>query len=281
MYDTVLTLQPGGNMMTGHGGLGNGLQTVVRDGAPINDPTPKTASVPSSQSGPESSKPQQGKLANTKGSQPDVAKRLATGHVVDVGALRSRQGNCSDITGTSGGSAPINCPPSNGVPPNVQSQINAAKSNQQLTNPQQPSLPNDGRTAAVEEAVQKLEEAKAALEAAGDLAVAANTAEQINVLRKRASCPALAPEEFWKGTENETTVRPRTAPRAEQRSTECSAALNTRLVNYCMTSATGSAKRLSPSSRLIRGLMKRSQTTCSTRRYPVTLTERPWACGTG
>jgi len=166
-------------------------------------PTPKTASVPSSQSGPESSKPQQGKLANTKGSQPDVAKRLATGHVVDVGALRSRQGNCSDITGTSGGSAPINCPPSNGVPPNVQSQINAAKSNQQLTNPQQPSLPNDGRTAAVEEAVQKLEEAKAALEAAGDLAVAANTAEQINVLRKRASCPALAPEEFWKGTENE------------------------------------------------------------------------------
>jgi hypothetical protein len=201
MYDTVLTLQPGGNVMTGHGGLGNGLQTVVRDGAPINDPTPKTASVPSSQSGP--AKPQQSKSATTKGTQPDVAKRLATGPVVDAGALRSRQGNCSDITGTGGGSAPINCPPSNGVPPNVQSQINASKSNQQLTNSQQPNLPNNGRTAAVEEAVQKLEEAKAALEAAGDLAAAANTAEQINILRKRTSCPALAPEEFWKNTENE------------------------------------------------------------------------------
>jgi hypothetical protein len=118
--------------------------------------------------------------------------------------LDQSSGSCSDITGT-GGSAPrpTNCPPSNDVPPNVQSQINADKSNSQQTNPQQPNLPNNGRTAAIDEAIQKLEEAEAAFRAAGDLAAAENTAEQIDAFRKRASCPALAPEEFWKNTENE------------------------------------------------------------------------------
>lgn len=203
MYDTVLTLQPGGNVMTGHGGLGNGLQTVVRDGAPINDPAPKAAASSQPIQGPQPTKPQQNKLANAKGAPAEAAKRSASGPAVDVATLRSHQGNCSDITGTGGGSGPINCPPSNGVPLNVQSQINAVKSNPQLTNPQQPNLPKNARTAAIDKAVQKLEEAKAALEAAGDLAAAASTAEQISVLRKRATCPAPAPEEFWRGTENE------------------------------------------------------------------------------
>jgi hypothetical protein len=41
----------------------------------------------------------------------------------------SSSGSCSDITGTGGGPGRSNCTPSNGVPPNIQSEINQAQSN--------------------------------------------------------------------------------------------------------------------------------------------------------
>jgi hypothetical protein len=94
MYDTVLTLQGNGNVMTGHGGLGNGLQTVVREGAPNNDPAPKNMTASTSQLSHQSSvpsKPQPSKLASTQGIQTGPAKPSVSGRVVDAGTLRAQR----------------------------------------------------------------------------------------------------------------------------------------------------------------------------------------------
>lgn len=140
-------------------------------------------------------------------------------------------GSCSDITGTGGGSSPGNCTRSNGVPPNVQAQINQAQSYMQAAKTVKESDPsyNGWSTAA-----QQFHKAEAAFKAAGDLANAAAAAEQAQTLENALkiadaksnagsatnvsqpagqpnarpadqaskSCPPLGPASYWQNTPN-------------------------------------------------------------------------------
>ncbi len=132
----------------------------------------------------------------------EARPQISKGPLVDANSLRAQQGNCSDITGVGGGGGPSNCTPSNGIPPNVQPQIDHAQSNPQAG---RNGSPGD---AAMQAAIQRLREEEAMLRAAGDLAAAAAAAEQVEALEKAAqrhaaSCPPLGPATYWVGTPNE------------------------------------------------------------------------------
>jgi hypothetical protein len=148
---------------------------------------------------------------NSAETQPSPVKttklQQAAGPTMDANSLRAQQGNCSDISGVAGGPAPSNCNQSNGVPQNLQAQINQAKANPPPNSQAGPNS-NSPVDAAMQLAIQKLREAEAALRAAGKLAEAASTAEQAlaleNVAQKQtAACPALGPASYWQGTDNE------------------------------------------------------------------------------
>jgi hypothetical protein len=64
-----------------------------------------------------------------------AAKPEERKQAVAANSIKQPSGNCSTITGLGGASSgPGNCPPSNGVPPNVQAQINQAQSSMQQAN---------------------------------------------------------------------------------------------------------------------------------------------------
>jgi hypothetical protein len=137
-------------------------------------------------------------------------------------ARQQQSADCSDITGTGGGSGPSNCTPSNGVPPNVQAQINQAKSYMQAAQTTKESYTSYSGWMS---AAQKFRKAAAAFQAAGDLADAAAASEQAQTLENAlksqqsgpssaatqppaaqpsssaaSSCPPLAPAGPWQGS---------------------------------------------------------------------------------
>jgi hypothetical protein len=115
-------------------------------------------------------------------------------------------GSCSTITGLPGGSPPPGNCSSNGVPPNIQAQINQAQSSMQQANQLRQVDPNyDNKSKTVE----ALFRAAAAFQAAGDLAQAADAAEQAQPLVDELkndfasnAGPPYAPAANWLGTEN-------------------------------------------------------------------------------
>lgn len=150
----------------------------------------------------------------------------------DGAANQTQQsGSCSDITGTGGESSPGNCTPSNGVPPNVQAQINQARSYMQAAKTVKQS---DASYSGWSTAAQQFRKAEAAFKAAGDLANAAAASDQALTLENALkiadqksnpgaaasqpqpssqpnlspvdqasnSCPPLGPASYWQNTPN-------------------------------------------------------------------------------
>lgn len=135
--------------------------------------------------------------------QPPLPQGQAVGPIVDANSLRAQQGTCSDITGVGGGPGPSNCQQNNGIPSNVQAQINQARASSQKLNPSQQDL---------QSAAQRYRQVEATLRAAGDLANAAIAADQALKLEDalatpaaatQDSCPPIGPEAYWRGTANE------------------------------------------------------------------------------
>jgi len=154
--------------------------------------------------------------------QPSAAPAPAQQH--------QQSSSCSDITGTGGGSGSGNCAQSNGVPSNVQAQINQAQSYMQAGKTVKQSDPSYNGWSA---AAQQFRNAETAFRAAGDLANAAAAAEQALTLENALkiadqksnpgsgaqpqssgqpaspspdqaskSCPPLGPASYWQNTPN-------------------------------------------------------------------------------
>jgi len=148
--------------------------------------------LPSSQQG-VSASPQEPPQAPSQSSAPVTA------------TLRNSGSNCSDITGTGGGPGPSNCAQTNGVPPNVQAQINQAKPGQYTANPGSAAsnaalLAEFNRTRAAALAAR---DAGDMLAAAADWAAASAARDKLHAAGQ-AICPPLAPESYWKDLDTET-----------------------------------------------------------------------------
>jgi hypothetical protein len=112
-------------------------------------------------------------------SVPHIGQAVSPPTSTGQGTQASAQQDCSDLTGVGGGPGPINCNSNKDLPPNVQAQINQAKSYMQAAQTVKRSDPSySGRSTAA----QQFRRAAAAFQALGDFADAANAVAQAQAL---------------------------------------------------------------------------------------------------